>query len=471
MAMILLSIGGSVLAANTFPIFPAIRKNVAFWEKVYSTYSINSAVIHDSNDLSKVYYIVPLIDKKQPAASRINRALIKLAVERYQNILRSLAKGKKPSTPVEQRVAALFKGSDKRQRMAEAVDSVRSQRGQKERFFEGYIRSGAYMSAIRKIFHAEGLPITLAYLPHVESSFNTHAYSKAGAAGMWQFTRGTGKQYMQINDAIDERSDPFIAAESAALYLKDSYQKLQNWPLALTSYNYGTAGMVRARDSHGTYEKIFTEYREGHFGFASRNFYSEFLAAVRVAQKLEKTSGIRLDRPVSYLEYRLPGYIHLQNVKRYFKVSENTIKKLNPALRPLVYTGKKLIPKGYRLRLPNHKNTRSLISSLPRSFFSSYQLHAKIHKVRKGENLSRIASKHGVSLTALMRANKLNRNSKIYVGQRLRIPSVSSQRSSNIKRPPLTTAGNSGRTTITIKKSSPQSLTAEKNKVYHSAPQ
>ncbi len=476
--VVLLCIASTSLADNLFPLYPAIRKNVSFWEKVYSTYSINSAVIHDSNDLSKIYQVVSLVDKNQPAASRINKALIKLSVERYKTILRALSKGKRPSSDSERRVAALFRGAQARQQMALAADSVRSQTGQKERFYEGFIRSGAYMSTIRQIFRAEGLPVTLAYLPHVESSFNTYAYSKAGAAGMWQFTRGTGKQYMRINDAVDERSDPFIAAEAAALYLKDSYQKLKSWPLALTAYNYGTAGMVRARDAKGSYEKIFREYDQGHFGFASRNFYSEFLAAINVAQQLERTPGIRLDKPASYLEYKLPGYIHIKNIKRHFSVSEGTLKRLNPALRPPVFTGKKFISKGYRLRLPHQKNTKALIASLPRSSFSSYQMQAKIHKVRAGENLSRIAAKHGVSLSALLAANKLKYNSTIFVGQRLRIPAVSSRSSSGQKKPSLTAAGRKlissgkdGRVTLTIKKNSPQTLTAEKNKIHRSPPQ
>lgn len=119
--------------------------------------------------------------------------------------------------------------------MAVAADSIRVQTGQKERFLEGVVRSGAYLPAIKKIFRAYNLPEDLAYLPHVESSFDTKAYSKLGASGVWQFTYSTGKQYLRIDGAVDERGDPLLAAHAAAKYLKNSYDLLGSWPLALTS--------------------------------------------------------------------------------------------------------------------------------------------------------------------------------------------------------------------------------------------
>jgi len=428
---------GSVSGADLFPYYPAIKTNVAFWEKVYSTYSINSAIIHDRNDLSKVYEVVQLMDRELPAASRINSAMVTIATEKYQKILENLASGKVPSTTTEQRVAQMFKGNGSRQRMALAAESIRSQIGQKERFYEGVVRSGRYISGIRAIFKAHGLPTELAYLPHVESSFNTEAYSKAGASGIWQFTLGTGKQYMQIDDAVDERSDPFIAAEAAARYLRNGYEKLGSWPLALTAYNYGTAGMVRARDAKGDYERIFLEYREGNFGFASQNFYAEFLAAIQVAKKLESSQQVRLERPIQFFEYTLPGHIHINEVRRHFRVSDLTIKKYNPALLPAVYNGKKLLPAGYRLRLPADKNVRNLAANIPRSYFRSSQIRDKYHQVRPGETLIRIAARHGVSVKVLAAANGLPHNAKVRIGQKLRIPPLTTSITSSLPSPAL----------------------------------
>ena len=160
---------------------------------------------------------------------------------------------------------------------------MRCQVGQQDRFQAGLIRSGAYMDRMRAIFSAHGLPADLAFLPHVESSFNTNAYSKFGAAGMWQFTRSTGKRFMTVDYVLDERRDPIAAAHAAARLLKENHERLGSWPLAITAYNHGAAGMQRAKAAHGDYPGIFTSYKGRTFKFASRNFYSEFLAARRVA--------------------------------------------------------------------------------------------------------------------------------------------------------------------------------------------
>lgn len=463
---------GRSQAQELFPLYPAIRSNVDFWEKVYSVYSLNSAVIHDRDDLSKVYEVVQLVDRGQPAADRINEEIVDFTIKKYQKILQHLAKGHSPSSAAERKVASLFTGPRAKIRMAQAAGEVRSQRGQKEPFYEGVVRSGAYIDAFRKIFRAHGLPAELAYLPHVESSFHTGAYSKVGAAGIWQFTRSTGKQYLQINDAVDERIDPFIAAEAAADYLKAGYRKLGNWPLALTAYNYGTSGMLRAREAKGSYEKIFTEYREGYFGFASRNFYSEFLAALRVAGKLERMTTIPREKPVQFSEYILPGYIHITDVKRHFKISDTALEQLNPALRPPVYSGRKLLPKGYCLRLPQQKNIRSLASSLPRSKLSGSQNRDAVHRVKSGENALRIAARHSVSLKELLAANDLKHDSKIFVGQRLRIPAAATRTSSRTQASAITAADAKRQTTAKIstttasgKKSLPV-LSAEQSKIH-----
>lgn len=415
-------------AANVFPEYTSLKKSIAFWEKIYSTHSVNSAVIHDREDLSKIYDTIRLLEKGLPESDRINKTAIKLTTKRYKKILTYLATGKKPRTPTEKKVFAMFSGPDARTQMTKAAENIRSQTGQKERFRDGVIRSGAYMADIRHIFTAKGLPTDLSYLPHVESSFHNGAYSKFGAAGMWQFTRSTGKQYMTINDAVDERRDPLLSAEAAARYLKNSYNLLGSWPLALTAYNYGTSGMLRAQKAKGSYVKIHAEYDEGHFGFASRNFYSEFIAAMRVAKKLEKDPSITKDPRRSFRVFVLPGYMHVNNIKRHFKISVETIKDLNPAIRPSVYDGKRLVTKGYPLRLPDDNVTRQRISTVPKSFFASSQIQDSTYRVKSGDTASGIAYRHGITLKTLITTNHLDSNAKIFIGQKLRIPKASSSK-------------------------------------------
>ena len=406
---------------NPFPRYPLIENNVRFWENIYSRYSTSQAVIHDSDNLAIIYEVLPIFNHRLPGSSKINRPILKGIKKKYSTILENLAKGNKPQTKEEQRVASLFAHAD-RKRLQKASESVRAQVGQKDRFHEGVIRSGAYMAEIKKIFKKEGLPQDLAYLPHVESSFNLRAYSKFGASGIWQFTRATGKQFLTIDYAIDERQDPILASQAAAKFLKKNYTLLGSWPLALTAYNYGPAGMQRAQKAHSTYENIFRHYEQGHFKFASRNFYSEFLAAVKVAKKLEKSPAIQLDKPQITVDFKLPAYVAVEDLCSHFNITTRDIGKYNPAIRKPVLQGKKYIPKGFVLKLPSSSRNKKLLAAIPGHIYHKKQKPTKFYRVRSGDTAGEIARAHGISLKSLRRTNNLSRDATIFVGQNLRIP-------------------------------------------------
>ncbi len=404
-----------------FPLYPSIRANVDFWEQVYGRYTTNQGILHDKNDLNIVYTVVDLVDWNTPGAARINRKLIKLARQRYKEILTRLGSGKKPATREERHVASLFP----RRRHSvylKARDNIRLQIGQKDRFREGVIRSGAYMRYIKNIFKSHGLPQELAYLPHVESSFNPRAHSKAGATGLWQFTRSTGRQYLTINDVIDERFDPLLASHAAARLLKENYELLGSWPLALTAYNYGRNGMLRAVKEKKSYENIFRFHRKGRFKFASRNFYPEFLAAMRVARRLEQDRSIILDRPRGTVTIRLRGYAPARELRAYFGVSRQDFALLNPALRRPVLEGRKHIPKGYLLRLPATSVIRKKVARMGSRFYRSRQIRDRIYIVRRGDTAGAIARRYNVTLKELRMANNLDRHGRIRIGQKLKIP-------------------------------------------------
>ncbi|TKB06734.1 LysM peptidoglycan-binding domain-containing protein [Desulforhopalus sp. IMCC35007] len=418
-------------AAQDFPRYKAIESNVQFWEKVYATYSLNQVVIHDSNDLTKVYEIVDLLDPSLPNAAQINANAEKQAIQKYTNLLKKLSQ-QRPVSEEEKRVAAQFSGKYRSRDMGNAADSVRSQRGQKERFQEGVVYSGGYISEIKRIFRSYHLPEDLAYLPHVESSFNTRAYSKFGAAGIWQFTRSTGKRYLLIDDSVDERLDPIRASHAAAQYLQKSYQHLKNWPLALTSYNYGLPGMIRAQKEHDNYVDIFSNYSKGYFKFASRNFYSEFLAALKVAKDLEARIKMHGPQQVSYL--KLKGYMSLDTLSRHLKLSPDVIIHHNPALRPAVINGEKHIPDGYLVRLPYSSTTKQLTANIPSSLYKNNQKATKYHRVQNGETASAIAKRYGISLKQLRAANNLDEFATIFIKQNLRIPAKAIIRNSKSKK-------------------------------------
>jgi membrane-bound lytic murein transglycosylase D len=408
-------------AEEPFPLYPSIRTNVAFWEDVYSRYTTRQGILHDKDNLAIIYTIVDLVDWNTRGAARINRKMIKLARHRYKKILTNLASGRKPATDEEKRVASLFPGHSRRT-YSRARNNIRLQIGQKDRFLRGVIRSGAYMPTIKRIFQTYSLPPELAYLPHVESSFNPKAHSKAGASGLWQFTRSTGRQYMTINDVVDERNDPYFATKSAAIFLKKNFELLGSWPLAITAYNYGTSGMLRAKKKMGGYEKIFNSHKTRIFKFASRNFYSEFLAALRVAQRLEEDSSIIIDRPEATISVRMNGYADALGLLHYFRIQEEDFSRLNPALKKSVLEGKKYIPENFLVRLPASDRIRTLAAAIPSTVYRSEQVRDNIYIVRRGDTSGAIARRYGISLSELIQANALDRRATIRIGQKLKIP-------------------------------------------------
>ncbi len=424
---LILSGSGAMAAIDPFPVYDSIRPNVEFWKKVYTEYPSSMGYIHDSRRLDIIYEVIKLVDRNKSGARRKNKKKIKQVKAKYKIILEQLAGGKKPANAEEKRVLALFKTKADKKSLLAARNNIRFQLCQRDRFLPGLIRSGAYLAEMKKIFHDYGLPEDLIYLPHVESSFNYKAYSKFGAAGIWQFTRSTGRRFMTVNYTLDERRDPIRATHAAARFLKENYQKLGCWPLALTAYNHGVNGMERAQKSKGGYENIFNSYKGRRFKFASRNFYSEFLAAREIAKNYQQYfTDVTMELPVKTYELKLSGYVDVKDVARHFKVDLETIRELNPGLRKPVFDGQKYIPRGYYLRLPRRLNGdfKKLAAALPAEIFKTKQKPSRFYRVERGDTAGLVARRHGVRLADLIMANNLNSRAMIYAGQNLRIPSL-----------------------------------------------
>jgi membrane-bound lytic murein transglycosylase D len=416
----------SVRAADeAFPRYEIIEPNVSFWITIYSRYSTTQAVVHDSDHLDIVYDVIDLKPAGQPGARKLNRKRMKAASRRYARILKRLAANPSASDADCQRVAALFGSRANARIFKRARHRVRCQIGQRDRFETGLVRSGAYLERMQAILKSYGVPSDLAYLPHVESSFNTNAYSKFGAAGMWQFTRSTGRRFLTVDYVLDERRDPFAATHAAAQLLKENYEKLGSWPLAITAYNHGAAGMQRAKAAYGDYETIFTSYRGRAFKFASRNFYSEFLAARQVASGYQRYfDRLALAKPLDTTSVNLTGFAAVKDLCRYLKVSPTEIRAMNPALRPPVFSGQKYIPAGYVLNLPAQVEAKEgdFLAQIPSDLLKEKQKPSRFYTVHRGDTAGKIARMHHVKLADLMLANDLDRRATIYVRQTLRIP-------------------------------------------------
>lgn len=426
MALALFSLfaGPARADGERFPVYPVIEPNVAFWTQIYARYSTAQAVVHDSLHLDIVYEVIDLKPMDRAGARKVNRNRMKRASRRVADILRRLAADPQTADADCRRVAALFGSEADANTFARARRRVRCQIGQRDRFQAGVIRSGAYLDQMRPILRSNGVPEDLAYLPHVESSFNAHAYSKFGAAGMWQFTRSTGKRFLTVGYVLDERRDPIAATHAAAKLLRENYEKLGSWPLAITAYNHGAAGMRRAKARHGGYPKIFTSYKGRTFKFASRNFYSEFLAARQVAANYRQYFGdITLHPPRSSRPVRMAGFAAFDDLCRHFNVSSNVARDMNPALRSPVFSGQKYVPEGYVFNLPARPPAEgATLAKAPADLFKTAQKPSRFYAVRRGDTAGKIARMHRVKLNDLILANGLDRRATVYIRQRLRIP-------------------------------------------------
>lgn len=419
----------SEATAQHFPMPEVIRSNVEFWKKIYAVYPTNQVLVHDINDLSIIYEIVDIDNSQGEYSYRQQWRKIEAIKDEYRSILNALAERRLDLTnpgPRAKRVLEIYGAEADPERLRTAANSIRGQLGLKDRFLLGMQRSGLYLKFIEKILAEHGLPRELAVLPHVESSFNYKAYSKVGAAGLWQFTRYTGRLFMKIGYDIDERLDPLRATEAAAKLLKLNYSELGAWPLAITAYNHGLNGMKRAKALFGTdFGKIYTSYQSRSFGFASRNFYAEFLAALEVVKNAETYFGpIAYHVPAEFVEVELNHFVTVKDILKTYNITLDEFAELNSGLRPPVLNSQRRIPRGYKLRLPDRlgADVATLAAKInPNATFDS-QVESEWYRVQKGDNLYAIARKFNTTPQLLAENNNLSLRSKLAVGLVLRIP-------------------------------------------------
>lgn len=275
--------------AGVFPKPAELEPQVDFWCKVYAKWGKHQVVIHDNRYLNLIYQIVRLPEPAQDGYyTPEQKAFLERRLEYWRERLRRLeAKiaNHEPLSSWEEKLANYVAQRVGLEALAGASERVRLQRGLRERFQQGLIVSQQYEPLFRSIFRQYGLPEELAYLPHVESSFQLGARSYAGAVGMWQFTPAAAKTFIG-DDSVQARLNPVLSAHGAARYLRAAYDRLGSWPLAITSYNHGIGGMKRAKEQYGDdFVKIVQAYDHPLLGFASRNYYAEFLAACEVAKE------------------------------------------------------------------------------------------------------------------------------------------------------------------------------------------
>lgn len=407
-----------------FPRPAELEPAIGFWVRVYTEVDTQSGFLHDSQHLGVIYTDL-----------RLNRREIEARRGQIQKDLQVLATGKRDQlTEAQLEILALWPADVSNQTLRTAASNVRWQLGQSDRFLGGLQRSGAYRQHISKVLRDKGLPAELGVLPHVESSFNPGAYSSASAAGMWQFTRATGQRFMRIDHIVDERMDPYTATSAAMSLLEYNYSVLGTWPLALTAYNHGAGGIARAvRETKTTdIEKIVANYKGRAFGFASRNFYAQFLAVLEVEKNAEQHFGtVRFNPAPNFRKVETDAFIDAEVFASSVGISLEQLRADNRALRPVVWEGNKRIPAGFPIKVREEVvPSGDILAMVLADFKFPVQTPDIAYVVERGDSLSVIARRFNTSVARLASLNQLQSRNRIQIGQRLLLPQDSSQQPS-----------------------------------------
>jgi membrane-bound lytic murein transglycosylase D len=278
---------------SKFHIPPELKTSVAFWLKVYTRYSTQQVVLFDSNHQDIIYEVINLKkyaekSKSQMTYEIVTNRLIQKVIDRYRRAFLSLAANPNPKNPTwEERVILDRKRHLKHKHSyVELLKNLKLMRGQRDNMVQGVMAAETFLPKMQTIFKEMNVPSEITSLCLVESSFNLKAYSKVGASGIWQFMPAQGKKYLHINsgEKIDERLSPLKSTVAAAKLLTWNYNYFKSWPLAIIAYNHGLKNLPKIRDGSKKFSRIAHIFEpckaKPELGWASRNYYAEFLAAL-----------------------------------------------------------------------------------------------------------------------------------------------------------------------------------------------
>ena len=351
--------------SDEFKIPKKLKDRTAFWFDVYTQYGSNQHVIHHTLYPWIVYRVVdtePILSRPGNRWTKHHKAVrfVKDETRNVRNILKKLSglKSYKNLKPEENAIyTALSSIPGKRSRVFKtAAYNMRVQLGQKDFFMSGLNESKKYLPIIEGFFQEQGLPTELTRLPFVESSFNVKAESKVGASGIWQIMPSTGKQHLIVSQNIDERNSPLKASQAAAQIFKKNYRSLKQWPLAVTAYNHGAAGIKRALKLSQTTNlpDLVERYHRGSFKFASANFYTSFLAALyaeKYHHEIYDSSIHKNVAPINHQIVKLKRSTKVRQVLQKTGLSDAELLNYNLDLKSAIKNNA-LLPRGYRVIVP-----------------------------------------------------------------------------------------------------------------------
>lgn len=282
-------------------------------------------------------------------------------------------------------------------------------------------RQGRYAPLIRQNLQAAGMPQDLLYLAMIESGLSPRAYSHAAASGMWQFIAETGRRYgLRIDSYVDERRDPVKSTAAALEYLGEMHGDFGSWFLAAAGYNSGenrVARLLRERAGGATGDENLYWVIGPHLPRETRDYVPLMLAMAHIAKQPERYGFTNLEyqEPLEYEQVDVPGGVQLSTVARAAGVDADVVEELNPHLM------RGMTPPGesWKVRVPLDRgetfaaNFARILEETP---------DPVEHVIRRGETLSHIASRFGVSVDALRAANGGLNPRYIQAGQRIRVP-------------------------------------------------
>jgi peptidoglycan lytic transglycosylase D len=434
---VLLIVAGCVLgAANAFGAarapFPCpgyLQPRVGFWVEVFSRYSSRDFIVHDRDKVWRVYGVMHLPGVGDPTRAEI-ASTDRYLENKYQRVLESLAAGEQPPGRAASKVAAMFHEATRAELRA-AASNLGVQRGLSAYFMRGIIHSERYRRMMQRIFVDYGLPPRLVFLAAVESNFNPRARSAAHAVGIWQFVASTGRHYMHISRHRDDRLNPARATIAAAKLLRSNYQMLGSWPLAITAYNYGTQGMARAASEYGgNYRQILEHWDGPTFGFAVKNYYAEFLAALRIYENQGQYFP-GLPEPGN-----LPVLVADRDATQAPADHDEAraAARDTAAQRCTLHRGETLYAIAHRygvtlaslMRINRIDNARRLragrVLLIPQAGITYAREELKRYRVRAGDTLYAIAQRAGIALSKLVAINQVENPRSLNVGAILLIP-------------------------------------------------
>lgn len=296
---------------------------------------------------------------------------------------------------------------------------VRYFNGNGRKYYQRWLdRSTRYRPMMIRELEAAGLPRDLVYLSMIESGYNPHAYSSADAAGLWQFIPSTAKLYhMRVDWWVDDRRDPEVSTRAAIALLTDLHKMFKgNWYLAWAGYNTGPGRVMRASKRANSTD-FWTITEQSLLANETENYVPKIIAAAIIGKHPERY-GFVVNKGEPELRYdvaKVDGSVELSVLAKAAGTDLATLQALNPALRRHATPDE-----GYTVRLPTGRKDAfvAALASIPRAERVSYTRHT----VKRGEALSVIAAKYGVSSSDLVAANKLANANRIFVGMQLVIP-------------------------------------------------